>query len=166
MNATATLTDDLKSLYQGIILDHGRSPRNFRMIDNSTCSAQGNNPMCGDKITVTAKVSGDGTLADVAFEGKGCAISIASASMMTEALMGKPVDTAQKLLNVVKDLCAGKVDAESAKSIVCENLSDDIDKLASLSGVRQFPVRVKCATLAWHALNSCLAGKTQATTDK
>lgn len=166
MNVAAALSDDLKSLYQEIILDHGRHPRNFRMIDESTCIAQGNNSMCGDKITVMAKVDSDGTLVDIAFEGKGCAISIASASMMTEALMGKPVNSVRRLSDVVQNLCTGTIDVEEAKAAVAEDMNEDIDKIASLSGVRQFPVRVKCATLAWHALNFCLAGKADATTEK
>ena len=166
MNVTAQLSDDLRSLYQEIILDHGKSPRNFGVVGHHTCKAYGNNPMCGDKITVTAKVGEGGTLEDVAFEGKGCAISIASASMMTDALKGKSADAVQQLSKTVRDLCTGKADADEAKTKLPENLAGEIDKLASLSGVRQFPVRVKCATLPWHALNSCLEGKSQATTEK
>jgi nitrogen fixation protein NifU and related proteins len=166
VNAAAALTDDLRSLYQEIILDHGRRPRNFRAVDGPTCKAEGNNPMCGDRITVTAKFGEDGTLADVAFEGKGCAISVASASMMTEALMGKSAENVKQLSAAVKDLCTGNVDAEGARAIVPESMRGDIDKLASLSGVSQFPVRVKCATLAWHALNSCMAGETRVSTEK
>ncbi len=166
MNMAAPLNDDLRSLYQEIILDHGKSPRNFRVVEHHTCKAQGNNPMCGDKILVTAKVAVDGTLEDVAFEGKGCAISIASASMMTEALIGKPSEALGQLSQAVYDLCMGRVDAEEAKASLPEDLAGAIDKLASLSGVRQFPVRVKCATLPWHALTSCLEGKDQTTTEK
>lgn len=166
MSAAATLTDDLRSLYQEIILDHGKQPRNFRAVDMPSCRVEGNNPMCGDRITVAAKISDDGILTDVAFEGKGCAISIASASMMTEALTGKSGENAKQLSAAVKDLCTGKIDADGAKAIVPEGMHDDIDKLASLSGVSQFPVRVKCATLAWHALISCLAGETRASTEK
>jgi len=162
----APLTDDLRTLYQEVILDHGKSPRNFRVVDNHTCKAQGNNPMCGDRVTVTARVSPAGVLEDVAFEGKGCAISIASASMMSEALAGRPVQTAHDLFSAVHDLCTGKIDTDQAKALVSSDLTDSIDKLASLSGVRQFPVRVKCATLPWHALLSCLDGKTQTTTEK
>jgi nitrogen fixation NifU-like protein len=166
MSATAPLTDDLRSLYQDIILDHGKSPRNLRIVEHHTCKAQGNNPMCGDRVTVTARVSQAGVLEDLAFEGKGCAISIASASMMSEALAGQSADTAKQLFEAVHDLCTGKVEPEQVKSKVPAALSDNIDKLAALSGVRQFPVRVKCATLPWHALMSCLDGKTQATTEK
>ena len=166
MNQSAPLNDDLRSLYQEIILDHGKSPRNFRVVEHASCKAQGNNPMCGDRVTVTARVSPAGVLEDVAFEGKGCAISIASASMMSEALAGQPAAVAQQLFAAVHDLCTGKLDADQAKASVPPVLGDSIDKLASLSGVRQFPVRVKCATLPWHALISCLDGKTQTTTEK
>lgn len=165
MNA-APLTDDLRTLYQEIILDHGKNPRNVRVVDHHTCKAQGNNPMCGDRVTVTTRVSPAGLMEDVAFEGKGCAISIASASMMSEALAGRSVDMAHKMFAIIQDLCTGKIDAEQAKAAVPPDLGVSVDKLASLSGVRQFPVRVKCATLPWHALISCLDGKSQATTEK
>ncbi len=166
VNQAGPLTDDLRSLYQDIILDHGKSPRNLRIVEHHTCKAQGNNPMCGDRVTVTARVSPAGQLEDVAFEGKGCAISIASASMMSEALAGQSAATAKQLFEAVHDLCTGKIEAEQVKGKVPAALSDSVDKLAALSGVRQFPVRVKCATLPWHALMSCLDGKTQATTEK
>jgi nitrogen fixation protein NifU and related proteins len=166
VNQSAPLNDDLRTLYQEIILDHGKSPRNFRVVEHASCKAQGNNPMCGDRVTVTARVSPAGVLEDVAFEGKGCAISIASASMMSEALAGQPVATAQQLFAAVHDLCTGKLDTEQAKKAVPLALNDSIEKLASLSGVRQFPVRVKCATLPWHALISCLDGQAQTTTEK
>jgi len=166
VNQAAPLTDDLRTLYQDIILDHGKSPRNFRVVEHHTCKALGNNPMCGDKVTVTARVSGTGVLEDVAFEGKGCAISMASASMMSEALAGHPVATAQKVYAVVHDLCTGKINAAEATALVPPALAVSVEKLASLSGVRQFPVRVKCATLPWHALMSCLEGKTQTTIEK
>jgi len=159
----APLNDDLRSLYQEVILDHAKHPRNARLVEQHTCKAQGNNPMCGDRVTVTAQVSDDGRLQDVGFEGKGCAISIASASMMTEALNGQTVAAARQLFDTVHDLCTGKIDAEAAKAKI-PDASDSVDKLASLSGVRQFPVRVKCATLPWHALMSCLDGKGQMTT--
>ncbi len=165
MKAAAPLNDDLRSLYQEIILDHGKNPRNFREVADHTCKAQGNNPMCGDRVTVTAKVAG-GRVDDVAFEGKGCAISIASASMMTEALKGQSLETAHKLFTAVQDLCTGKAEAEQIKAGFGADMELAVDRLASLSGVRQFPVRVKCATLPWHALMSCLDGKGQVTTEK
>lgn len=162
----APLSDDLRALYQEVILDHAKHPRNAALVEQHSCKAQGNNPMCGDRVTVSAQVGGDGRLADIGFEGKGCAISIASASMMTEALKGQSVETARKLFAAVHDLCTGKVEADAVKDTLGADIADSVDKLASLSGVRQFPVRVKCATLPWHALISCLDGKGQATTEK
>jgi nitrogen fixation NifU-like protein len=166
VSASAPLADDLRSLYQDIILDHGKSPRNVRVVEHHTCKAQGNNPMCGDRVTVTARVSAAGVVEDLAFEGKGCAISIASASMMSEALAGQKLETARQLFATVQGLCTGKIEADAAKGGTLAALGDSIDKLAALSGVRQFPVRVKCATLPWHALMSCLDGQTQTTTEK
>jgi nitrogen fixation NifU-like protein len=164
MNAAAPLTDDLRGLYQEIILDHGRKPRNLRQVEHATCSALGNNPMCGDRVTVSARVA-DNVIEDVAFEGKGCAISIASASMMTDVLKGRSPDLAHQLFAAVHSLCTGKIDVDQAKAGLPADLADDIDKLAALSGVRQFPVRVKCATLPWHTLVSCLDGRGQTTTE-
>lgn len=165
MNA-APLSEDLRSLYQEVILDHAKHPRNARLVEHHTCKAQGNNPMCGDKVTVTANVSEGGVLEDVGFDGKGCAISIASASMMTEALKGQNVVDARKLFDAVHDLCTGKREADAVKAAMPPETAASVDKLASLSGVRQFPVRVKCATLPWHALMSCLDGKGQTSTEK
>ncbi len=162
----APLSDDLRALYQETILDHAKHPRNARLVEHHTCKAQGNNPMCGDKVTVTAQVTDDGRLQAIGFEGKGCAISIASASMMTEALSGQSVADARRLFDAVHDLCTGKVEATAVKEKLAPAAADSVDKLASLSGVRQFPVRVKCATLPWHALISCLDGKGQTTTEK
>ena len=106
----APLNDDLRSLYQEVILDHAKHPRNARLVEQHTCKAQGNNPMCGDRVTVTAQVSDDGRLQDVGFEGKGCAISIASASMMTEALNGQTVAAARQLFDTVHGRCTGCVE--------------------------------------------------------
>jgi len=157
--------DDLRSLYQEIILDHGKSPRNLRQVEHATCAAKGNNPMCGDKVTVSARVSPAGVIEDIAFEGRGCAISIASASMMSVALKGRTVDAANRLFAAVQGLCTGKTDVAGAKSNVPADMNDAVDELAALSGVRQFPTRVKCATLPWHALVSCLSGGATATTE-
>lgn len=159
MNAEP-LNDDLRTLYQEIILDHGKHPLNFRVVEHHTCAAKGNNPMCGDRVNVTARLT-DGKIEDVAFEGKGCAISIASASMMTEALKDQTPEAARRLADAVRDICTGK-DVRLADPA----LAPHMEKLAALSGVRQFPVRVKCATLPWHALVSCLDGNMQATTEK
>ena len=111
MTKPAPLNDDLRSLYQEIILDHGKHPRNAHVLEHHTCKAQGNNPMCGDKVTVTARVEA-GRIAEVGFEGKGCAISIASASMMSEALKDQPLETARALFDAVHDLCTGKGEAQ------------------------------------------------------
>lgn len=159
-------SDDLKSLYQDIILDHSKNPRNSRIVELATCTAHGNNPLCGDRIVVTARVGYDGRIADVAAEGKGCAISIASASLMTEALKGLPAETAHQVFDAVQQLCTGKADAAAARATLPAALSDHVEKLAALSGVKNFPVRVKCATLPWHALMSCLEGRGETTTEK
>jgi nitrogen fixation NifU-like protein len=165
MTAAENDADDLKALYQEIILEHAKHPRNARVVEHATCTAKGNNPLCGDRLTVTARVLPDGTLDDLAAEGKGCAISVASASMMTEALKGQSVATARRLFDAVHDLCTGKSDATAVKSRVPAALADQVDRLAALGGVRQFPVRVKCATLPWHTLLSCLDGRGEATTE-
>lgn len=162
----APLSDDLRILYQEVILDHAKHPRNAALVERHTCKTVGNNPMCGDRVTVTAQVTADGLLADIGFEAKGCAISIASASMMTEALKGRPVADARALFDAVHDLCTGKAEPQTVKRGLAPEAAESVDKLASLSGVRQFPVRVKCATLPWHALISCLDGKGPATTEK
>ncbi len=156
-DGTQGLRDDLRTLYQEIILDHAKHPRNFRAVEHHTCKAQGNNPMCGDRVTVTARVE-HGKIEDLAFDGKGCAISMASASMMTDALKGQSPETARKLADAVRDICSGKAAAPEMEPY--------LEKLAALSGVRQFPVRVKCATLPWHALISCLEGAAKATTER
>jgi nitrogen fixation NifU-like protein len=158
--------DELKSLYQEIILDHGRNPRNARLVERPSCTAKGNNPLCGDRVTVTARIDAAGVIEDIAAEGKGCAISIASASLMTEALKGMPVAAARRLFEAVQGLCTGTADVSAAKALVPAALGEEIDRLAALSGVKNFPVRVKCATLPWHALISCLEGRGEATTEK
>lgn len=164
MNAATAETNDLLSLYQEIILEHGKRPRNARAVDHATCTAAGNNPLCGDRVTVSARVAGD-VIEDVGALAKGCAISVASASLMTEVLKGRSIEAAQRLFNAVKGLCTGAADADAAKAEVGDALADTIDRLAALSGVSQFPVRVKCATLPWHALMSCLSGGATATTE-
>lgn len=164
MSDVAT-ADDLKALYQDIILDHSKHPRNARLVEHATCTAQGNNPLCGDRVTVTARVSADGALDDVAAQGRGCAISLASASLMTETLRGVDVATARRVFAAVQGLCTGNVDVARAKAMVPPGLSERIDMLASLSGVQHFPVRVKCATLPWHSLMRCLDGQHDATTE-
>jgi nitrogen fixation NifU-like protein len=155
------MLDDLRELYQEVILDHGKKPRNFRQPQDATCQAHGNNPLCGDRITVFLKLGPDGRIEDAAFHGRGCAISQASASMMTEMLRGRSRQEAEALFDKFHRLCtqddyvpeAGDVD-EAA-----------LERLQVLSGVRAFPTRVKCATLAWHTMNAALHGERETTTE-
>src|SRR5438445_11561235 len=137
---------DLRELYQDIILDHGRHPRNFRAIEHPTHSAQGYNPLCGDRVTVYLSLDRD-HIADVSFEGRGCAISTAAASLMTEVLKGKTVEEARALFAQFHARVTGGKATEPP-----EALQDDIERLEPLTGVKAFPVRVQCATPAWPAL--------------
>jgi nitrogen fixation protein NifU and related proteins len=140
---------DLSSLYQEVILDHSKRPRNFHAIENADHHANGYNPLCGDKVTIFLHLDGD-RIADIGFQGSGCAISTASASILTETLKGKTRAEADKLFEAFHDLVTGKpVNAEKAPAL---------GKLAVFSGVSEFPVRVKCASLAWHTLRSALEG--------
>jgi len=150
--------DDLRDLYQEVILDHGKNPRNFRHPDDCTCQAEGDNPLCGDQLTVYLTLDGDGTVADVAFEGRGCAISMASASMMTEMVQGKTEAQSRALFEKFHKLVTGRDDEVDGDA-------DELDKLIVLSGVREFPMRVKCATLAWHTMTAAMDGKQSVTTE-
>ncbi len=141
---------ELRELYQTTILDHNKSPRNFRVPEGATCRADGHNPLCGDKITVHVAI-GDHTVRDVGFQGSGCAISTASASLMTEAVKGKPVAAALALFEEFHALLTTGGEASPA-----------LGKLAVFAGVREYPMRVKCATLAWHTLRNALEGKQEA----
>jgi nitrogen fixation NifU-like protein len=139
---------DLQDLYQELILDHARKPRNLRPLEGASRSAEGYNPLCGDKVKIYVKVDGD-VVEDISFEGAGCAISTASASIMTETLKGKTRAEAEELFQTFHNLVTGqqaKLDAP------------ELGKLAVFSGVCEFPVRVKCATLSWHTLRSALNG--------
>jgi len=138
---------DLRELYQQVILDHQRKPRNFRKLEENCRHVEGFNPLCGDKVTVYLKLEGD-VVKDVSFQGTGCAISTASASMMTEALKGKTLAEAEKLFTEFHDLLTGKSDR-----------TDQLGKLTVFAGVREFPVRVKCATLPWHTFQAALHGE-------
>ena len=142
---------DLRELYQDIILDHGRHPRNFRAIDEATHTAQGYNPLCGDRVTVYLTLDGD-HIADVAFQGRGCAISTAAASLMTEVLKGKTVDEARALFAQFHARATG---GEPGPDLP-EPLAEEMDRLEPLTGVKAYPARVKCATLSWHALEAAL----------
>ena len=154
------MMDDLRELYQEVILDHGRSPRNFRRPEDANREARGDNPLCGDRFTVYLTVNGDGTITDAAFEGRGCAISTASASMMTDMVRGKSAEAARALFETFHDMCT---DAQAGP--IDEALVEDMDKLQVLSGVRQYPMRVKCATLAWHAMNAAMRGEEEVSTE-
>jgi nitrogen fixation protein NifU and related proteins len=135
---------ELQDLYQEVILDHNRRPRNFRVIEDGS-SAEGFNPLCGDRVTVYLKVE-NGTIKDVSFQGAGCAISKASASLMTESVKGKTVGEATALFERFQRMITAPADSPT----------EGLGKLTVLAGVRQFPVRVKCATLAWHTLRSAV----------
>jgi len=145
---------DLSDLYQEVILDHNRRPRNFHTLRDASHSAEGYNPLCGDRLTLYLKVNGD-TIEDVSFEGAGCAISKASASMMTDALKGRSLAEATALF----DRFHRMVTTPPSEPI------EDMGKLSSLAGVREFPVRVKCASLAWHTLKAALSNKRGTSTE-
>jgi nitrogen fixation NifU-like protein len=139
---------DLRDLYQEVILDHNKSPRNFRELPGAARHAHGDNPLCGDVVTIYVDLDGE-TLADIGFQGSGCAISQASASMMTDAVKGKSLGEARELVRRFRVLLTEEdgQDAEGATGL---------GKLAVFGGVKQYPMRVKCATLAWHTLNAAL----------
>jgi len=145
---------DLKQLYQDIILEHGKSPRNLGKCEGYSHDAKGYNPLCGDKVHVYLKLDKGKKVEGLTFEGDGCAISLASASIMTELVKGKSVDEAKEIMNAFLDMI------KNTSKIQSNHLDEDQKtKLMSLSGVKQFPMRVKCATLAWHTLNSAIEGK-------
>jgi nitrogen fixation NifU-like protein len=136
---------ELTELYREVILDHNRHPRNFGRLEPADARGEGHNPLCGDRLTITLR-RGDGRVADLRFEGNGCAISMASASLMTEAVKGRTLGEVQELFGRVHRLLT-----QTGAS------AEGLGKLAALSGVREFPVRVKCASLCWHTLQSALA---------
>ena len=136
---------DLQDLYRDVILDHNKRPRNFGSLDTASAHAEGHNPLCGDRLTVSLRMDGE-RIEDIRFEGKGCAISTASASLMTEAVKGKDRAAVRALFERVHALLTAPQAAAAA----------DLGKLAALSGVREFPARVKCASLCWHTLNAAL----------
>ncbi len=160
------MLDDLRELYQEVILDHGKRPRNLRRLDTATGHAHGDNPLCGDTVTIYLVVDDANVIQDVSFEGHGCAISIASASMLTELLRGRTATDAVALFNAFHKLCTGAADdVEAALAGDHADLHDALDKLTVLSGVRDFPSRVKCATLAWHTMQAALEGQQQVSTE-
>jgi len=147
---------ELRDLYQEVILDHNRRPRNWGAIDAPDRRADGYNPLCGDKLRLTLRMDGD-RIGDVKFEGSGCAISKASASMMTDLVKGKTMVEAEDLVDKLQAMVTAPMDVPAEDAA--------LGKLAVLSGVREFPARVKCATLAWHTLRSALEGKEIASTE-
>ena len=142
---------NLKELYQEIILDHGKNPRNLRRTENFNKDAKGHNPLCGDKVHVYLKLNENKKVEDISFEGQGCAISMASASIMTDLVKGKEEFEVKEIVNDFLDMIKEKDQLNS--NILNE---DDKTKLMCLSGVKQYPMRVKCATLSWHTLTSAI----------
>jgi nitrogen fixation NifU-like protein len=136
----------LATLYQDLILDHNRAPQNYRSMENANRRVEGNNPLCGDKLTVWLRMEGD-RIEDASFQGSGCAISRASASMMTAAVKGKTRREAEDLFERFRRMVTGSLDPAEAQSL---------GKLVALAGVSEYPVRVKCASLSWHALKAAL----------
>jgi len=143
--------DDLNDLYQQVILDHCKQPRNFHELPNPTCSAQGHNPLCGDQLKLFLAMEGD-TVKDISFVGSGCCISKASASLLTESVKGKSKAGVQKMFDQVHEL------------VMTGEVKGDLGKLAVFAGVHKFPARVKCAILAWHAVMAALKGEGQPVT--
>ncbi len=149
MNDVAN-TDELRELYRELILDHARNPRHFGKLESATHSAEGINPLCGDKLKLYLHLDDASTITDAAFEGSGCAISVASASLLTDAISGVSADCAEDFVDTVTASLSGSGNA-------MQDIGDErLEKLRALQGVREFPARVKCATLAWHALRSAL----------
>jgi nitrogen fixation protein NifU and related proteins len=141
---------DLRDLYQDVILEHSKMPRNFRVQPGADHKAEGFNPLCGDRFTIYVTLEGD-AIKDVSFQGAGCAISKASASMMTQSVKGKTMAEAEKIFERFHEMVTGQAEKSAEES--------DLGKLTVFSGVCEFPVRVKCATLAWHTLHAALEGK-------
>ncbi|HEX6993532.1 MAG TPA: SUF system NifU family Fe-S cluster assembly protein [Gammaproteobacteria bacterium] len=138
--------NELKELYREVILDHNRSPRNFGELEGADRVVEGVNPLCGDRMTLYVKL-GDGRIADIKFKGTGCAISVASSSLMTERVKGATVEESMRLFEQIHEMLTGSGAPPEA-----------LDKLAALGGVREYPARVKCASLGWHALKTALSG--------
>ena len=151
------MSDYLSDLYQEVILDHNKTPRNFGPLEGADRHADGHNPLCGDQLRVYLALDGD-TVSDVHFEGSGCAISKASASLMTEAVKGKSKSEVETMFKAFHDLMTGDPSVRGAAGA-------ELGKLAVFEGVREFPVRVKCATLAWHTLDAALGGGGVASTE-
>ena len=152
MSAAMGGSDELRELYRELILDHAKSPRHFGRLEDFTHSAEGVNPLCGDKLKMYFRVDDDGRISDARFEGSGCAISVASASLLMETVIGLKIDRALAYFAAMIERLASR--AEAGGEPATADL--ELGKLEALEGVKEFPTRVKCATLAWHALNSAL----------
>ena len=146
---------DLRELYQEVILDHNKHPRNFKVLDEADRTAEGYNPLCGDRLTLYLHMDGD-VIRDITFQGSGCAISKASASLMTEGIKGKTIEQGRRLFAQFHELVTA--DAEATPNV------DELGKLSVFAGVRVYPARVKCAILAWHTLRAAFESKTNAVT--
>lgn len=146
MSATATPQEELRELYRELILDHARKPRHFGRLSHASHVAEGINPLCGDKLKLYLDIDADSTIRDAAFEGSGCAISVASASLLTETVIGMPAAEALSFFEAIVATLAGN---DQQRSV-------ELGKLSALMGVREYPSRVKCASLAWHALHSAI----------
>ncbi len=149
MNTASENNDDLRDLYRELILDHARNPRHFGKLDDATHCAEGINPLCGDKLRLYLRVNEDQSIDAAGFEGSGCAISVASASLLTDLIIGLPSSEARDYFTAVTQRLSSTASNAEPSSI-------DLGKLKALDGVREYPSRVKCATLAWHAMNSAL----------
>ena len=147
---------ELSELYQQVILDHNKKPRNFRKLEHANHTAEGFNPLCGDQLTVYVNLEGD-AVKEIAFEGSGCAISKAAASMMTQAVKGKSREQAEELFNEFHSMVTGELDEELEEN--------SLGNLKIFAGVRDFPVRVKCATLPWHTMHAALNNEQQVSTE-
>jgi nitrogen fixation NifU-like protein len=156
----AALDQDLRDLYQDLILDHGKHPRNFGVLPQANHEALGHNPLCGDRLTLYLTVDQEGIIRDVRFQGQGCAISVASASLMTEMLKGRTIRRAHSLFHYLHAACTG---ADVVPSTDVDE--DDRERLQALAGVRHYPMRVKCATLAWHTLEAALKNEKKVSTE-
>ena len=159
MSAILQSQEELRDLYRELILDHAKSPRHFGKLEGATHSAEGINPLCGDKLRIYFSIDPDGQITDAKFEGSGCAISVASASLLTDTVIGLKTDVALEFFAALVARLSGRSDegGESASTI-------DLGKLVALEGVKEFPSRVKCATLAWHALNSAILDESEPVT--
>lgn len=151
------MNDRMKQLYQELILDHNKNPRNFKVLDPADREALGHNPLCGDKLKLFVNIDENNIITDVGFIGDGCAISKASASMMTTMVKGKSIEEAEELFHQFHDMSTGKLDVDKD--------THKLGKLAIFAGVRDLPARVKCATLSWHTLHTAINDKKEVTTE-